>query len=793
MNVTVASKGGQQPITPAWLSSAYSAIDAGYAVFLLQGKVPLKGFQWREHATRDKAQIYQWSLENPAITAYGIALGAEDLVLDSDPRNFPQGRNIESELLGKYAEQFRLTQIVKTPGGGHHVYLKKDPEKRYKKNQSTYPGVDFMSDGSYVVGSGSCTASGEYRLLVASTNIQCAPDELLAVLEVQSDAIVIGTGETLAYQPQFVVECQTSAPAIQGQWGDKTTLDMAHRGRDLGLPLETVFQVMRDHFNPRCQPMWEEHDLYEKCQNAFKYAKGAAGQKTPDAVFAQFALTEPPAQVVSAVGEDNKKSDDTSEKAAKQKKTQAKILLDSASKLLLWNDSGTACATAQSGKHFESFRLPSDEADKFLSYGYYKLTGNAPSESALKEVSRTLSAKAYYEGPEYKSELRVSMHDGSIWVYLHNQDRQQIRIGIDGYEVIDSGRSPVKFLSFLAMQSLPLPVAAGSEAFSKLKALLGLDQSSFIRLLAFVMGCYRSDIPTPLLMISAEQGSGKSFLSKVIQRLVDPSADELKSPPETERDFCVSMVNGYLQPFDNTTASRLPKGFGDSICRAVTGGTFTKRANYSDDREKSLRMRHKKIILNGINEASTQEDVLDRTLLVNLPVIPEGRRRTEASLWEEFESIYPELMGAIFAAISGALRRLPETKLETLPRMADFALWMAAAEPDLGLMPGEFESCYKANRREADELILEFSPFGRWVLNDLPLPYEDSASALLTQMKFKLGMERSLPGSARALSAYLKRLAPQLRRLGVEVSWPQRRSDKRLVRIERDDPFLKLL
>jgi hypothetical protein len=39
--------------------------------------------------------------------------------------------------------------------------------------------------------------------------------------------------------------------------------------------------------------------------------------------------------------------------------------------------------------------------------------------------------------------------------------------------------------------------------------------------------------------------------------------------------------------------------------------------------------------------------------------------------------------------------------------MADFARWVVAAEPDLGLDDGAFMRAYQANRRAANEIALE--------------------------------------------------------------------------------------
>lgn len=798
MNTTSAPLVPQPPAS--WLESAYTAIDAGYAVFLLHGKIPLKGFQWREHATRDKAELNRWSLQRPDVSSYGIALSADDLILDIDPRNFPQGRDVGAELITRFPA-IRFTRAIKTAGGGYHFYLKKDPQQKVRKSQCNWQGVDFLSEGNYVVGLGSSTASGVYSMLTTASQAQAAPADLLAILEPPSEATLVGAGESLLMQEKFVAECQTAAPAIQGQFGDNTTFLQALRGRDLGLPLESVFRAMRDHYNPRCQPTWNDADLYKKVCSAYKSARGAAGQSSPEAAFMNFAPTEPPAQVEQSenASDVNAAAKEADEKPKQAKgNAQSKALLACAEGVTLLRDAaGIAYATVLVNGNFEHYRISSEEFEKWLSYSYFKKTGSVASANSLKDAIRTLTGRASFEGMKCKADLRVAECEGRIFVDLRNEQRQQIRIGKDGYGVIESGASPAVFVSFAHMLPLSLPTAGSPQSFLKLKELLGLDRDSFVLLLGFILGCFRPEIATPLLMISGEPGSGKSFLTRAISLLLDPSINGLKSPPEDVRDLFVASVNNYFLPFDNmaTSSTSSPKAWGNAICVHITGGTYTKRENYSDDREKCLRAQHQKIVFNGVSESSLQPDVLDRSILINPPLIAEHKRRTEASLTAEFEAMRSELLGAICTAISGALRRLPGTYLEKLPRMADFALWVTAAEPDLGLEPGEFMNCYLANQRKGDELILESSPLGQWILNDLSLPFEGSASELLTQMIWKLGRDRMLPHNARGLSTRLKYMAQQLRRLGVNVSWLQRTREKRLIRIERvasKDPFDEL-
>jgi hypothetical protein len=116
------------------------------------------------------------------------------------------------------------------------------------------------------------------------------------------------------------------------------------------------------------------------------------------------------------------------------------------------------------------------------------------------------------------------------------------------------------------------------------------------------------------------------------------------------------------------------------------------------------------IILNGIAEVGTRPDLIERSLFVELPFIPDEQRRAEAELLAEFDEAHPVILGGLLDAVVVALRELPRTTLPALPRMADFALWVTAAERGLGWEPGSFLGAYNRNRRKALDVALEASP-----------------------------------------------------------------------------------
>jgi hypothetical protein len=67
------------------------------------------------------------------------------------------------------------------------------------------------------------------------------------------------------------------------------------------------------------------------------------------------------------------------------------------------------------------------------------------------------------------------------------------------------------------------------------------------------------------------------------------------------------------------------------------------------------------------------------------------------------------LQGAVVRKLKRGLRTLPRTRLQRLPRMADFALWAAACETSFW-PSGTFENAYWDNRRAAIENVIHAGP-----------------------------------------------------------------------------------
>src|SRR5262249_1894502 len=149
----------------------------------------------------------------------------------------------------------------------------------------------------------------------------------------------------------------------------------------------------------------------------------------------------------------------------------------------------------------------------------------------------------------------------------------------------------------------------------------------------------------------------------------------------------------WIVGFDNM--SYVASDLSDALCGLATGGAYATRTLYTDD-EETILAAERPIILNGIEDIGTRSDLLDRSLIVELPRIEPNALLTEDVFRRDFERARPRILGALLDAVSAALRRLPTVKRAATewPRMADFAQWAVAAELALGLNAGEFLKAY---------------------------------------------------------------------------------------------------
>lgn len=420
--------------------------------------------------------------------------------------------------------------------------------------------------------------------------------------------------------------------------------------------------------------------------------------------------------------------------------------------------------------HHEVLSITSKEFRRWFKRLLYTKDGRIARRQAVHEALDVLEAKAFYEGPECAVHVRVAENQGHIYIDLANPDWQVVEINSSGWQII--GNAPVRFRRHKGMRALPVPITGG-----KIDELLRFvnvsDGRDWYLLIAWLLQALRPHGPYPVLCLHGQQGSAKSTLARLLRSLIDPNHALLRSEPRDQRDLIIAATNSWCICLDNLSA--LPQWLSDALCRLSTGGGLSTRQLYSDSEETIFDVT-RPCLLNGIEDLATRGDLLERAILLNLPPIPENKRCTEESLWKAFESAKPRILGALFSAVSDALRVLPSIRLPFLPRMADFCKWAVAGEVALGWKTGSFLNAYGENRSQANQVALDASllvPFVRRFAEERR-DWTGTASQLDSELKALAGEavnSKDWPGSPRVLSGQLRRLAPNLRTLGVCIDF----------------------
>jgi hypothetical protein len=458
------------------------------------------------------------------------------------------------------------------------------------------------------------------------------------------------------------------------------------------------------------------------------------------------------------------------------RRSQATLLVEAAEQVgiqLFHTDTHDAYAVVAVGEHRQTWPVKAKPFRRWLQRLYYTRHGKAPGAQAVQDAIGVLEGKALFEADQQPIAVRVAAHHGAVWLDLANERWEAVEITTGGWRVVAD--PPVRFRRPAGIRPLPTPEPGGS--LEELRPFCNVDDDGWRLVLGFLAVSLRPVGPYPVLNLLGAQGSAKTTTAKALRNLVDPAVAGLRAEPRDEHDLAIAASNSQIVGYDNLSA--IPRWLSDALCRLATGGGFATRELYTDTDE-ALFDFQRPVILTGIEELAVRGDLADRSLLVDLATLDDTVRRDEASFWAAYQAAQPRLLGALLNAASTALRRLPEVHLERLPRLADFAIWVVAAAPALGMDPDDFLKTYEANRTAANAMAVEALPVASVVhrFTEQHQTWTGTATQLLAALNASAPGDvdrraRTWPKTAKTLSDALRRSQPNLAKVGVQVRFSQ--------------------
>ena len=395
--------------------------------------------------------------------------------------------------------------------------------------------------------------------------------------------------------------------------------------------------------------------------------------------------------------------------------------------------------------------------------------GHLPNGDLFAAAQTYMSHWVRSKGAKVKDYIRVGGKLGDLYIDIGNDANDAWHISASGITRVPGGPTHIRMLRGAGMLPLVEPDLSvpASEFPALLKQFVAADDDTLMLLIAWLLGCLRPEGPYPVLTISGEQGSGKSTILRLMRRIIDPHALDMRTPPEDQRDLQAMVRNSFVLAFDNV--SHISNKMSDALCVISTGtGAQGGRALYTNAEESAVRV-CRPVAMNGIPDVVERGDLVDRSIHVHLPRIDPRQRRDDSEFWDAFHANHAKLLGSLMNAALIATQNYGNVVLAEKPRMSAFAVWAVAAEHAFGWQPGRLMEVYKRNRSAAESQMLEFHGLASAMLRMMEKQKEFSGtySDLIGQLEMNIGPRERLPQTSHSFAAELRRIRPALERAGL--------------------------
>ncbi len=420
-------------------------------------------------------------------------------------------------------------------------------------------------------------------------------------------------------------------------------------------------------------------------------------------------------------------------------------------------------ATIKDGSYY---KLNSKTFKRLANQWIINELGRPVSAQTISDAIKNVEALQESKATKRSLSVRVATNEGSLYYDLG--DFQSVKIDKGKWNI---QQSPPIFYRFPHQlpQVEPDENATIDDIFKLFELINVTNEQHQILILTYLIYSFIPNLPYPILILFGSQGSGKSTAQRVLKSIIDPSAVDLLTFKGFD-DLYTTLLHHHFLPIDNL--STISPALADEFCRISTGGGITKRQLYTDN-ELVFYTYKRPLSLSGINLVSSQPDLLDRALIINLERIHE--RLTEAELQKRLNELKPKILASIFSILAIIWNSLKNPPYGLL-RMADFSSYGYNIAEVLGLGGYNFLKAYNSNRQNATKEIIENEPLATLILEWLerhqhfqgtPAGFLDELRNLAPELKLD---EHLLPKKANSFKRKLNVLKTTLEDLGVIIS-----------------------
>jgi len=414
-------------------------------------------------------------------------------------------------------------------------------------------------------------------------------------------------------------------------------------------------------------------------------------------------------------------NNETKDKTDKPKESPVKILAKFATSEMIkvctsQSDNTRVFAVVKMNNHFETINLDKKNSRTihWLMVTAYEKLNEMYSEDTCANVIEFLKGKTLMNEDRKSEETNLRL--------AHVGDEIYYDFGDTNWKLMKVSKNNVCFVDY--SDSTPLFIRTSKTAKQVEPNLMpdGNPLDEFVKLCRIpnpelfkvhLISMFAAGTPMPIMAIHGHSGASKSTTSSMIKRIIDPSGntneDNLKSFPHGEDNFVTSLAGSYFSAYENI--SHIDVEISNMLCRAVTGGSFEKRTQYTNGDVYTISVK-RKILINGIDFTISQPDLADRSIIYEMERIPVEQRKTDKFVEETFRKLLPNLLGQIFLILQKVLsiKDRVEQECTKLPRMASFGIFGEAIYQALGHKQGEFLEIYNNSIQKNLEILYENNP-----------------------------------------------------------------------------------
>ncbi len=356
--------------------------------------------------------------------------------------------------------------------------------------------------------------------------------------------------------------------------------------------------------------------------------------------------------------------------------------------------------------------------------------------------------------------LYFDKNSNTILYYLNNENKNSLEISkksikyiFNEFEYGIAFESKKHLKKQIFPKSFQMTLKEAIKQLASLRKLINTSSSNFALILIYILG---------------GAGTSKSTTTAFLNELIDPSINGIMSLPKKD-DLELVLSNRYFVAFDNIGENQITKDISDLLCQAVTGATVVRRKKYSDTEETYLKLSNV-IVFNGITPNIFKEDLLQRSIVINMNPIDIDKRRLLSDIQEEFRENLPKYLEAIAIVLQHYLRNIDLKITPDLSRMADFEYAGMIFSKVLFNDETLFSNLYKDNLNQYHEQIIELDSVISYVQEYVELygDIEGTPTYIFDTMKRR--NSSTCPASnANSLLKQIYSKEEELRSIGIDV------------------------